>query len=165
MKKRIYLAAPLFSDAEKMFNLYLKEKLSEHFEVYLPQEDGLLMVDLANKGVPFDKASKMIFDEDINAINKSDILLIVLDGRTIDEGAAVELGYAYSVGKQCIGFSTDPRTLLPNGHNPMVTCCMDAVFSNVQELFEFYLNKKDGICHANRFNFLRFEEKKVAVNG
>jgi nucleoside 2-deoxyribosyltransferase len=45
---RLYLAAPLFSQAEKAFNHDLKKELSAHFEVFLPQEDGGLLLDWAH---------------------------------------------------------------------------------------------------------------------
>ncbi|MDR3543678.1 MAG: nucleoside 2-deoxyribosyltransferase [Desulfosporosinus sp.] len=143
MNRKIYLAAPLFSEAEKNFNVQLKQTLSSHFNVYLPQEDGMLIVDLVKSGVSFSKASQMVFDADIRAINDSDILLIVLDGRTVDEGAAMELGYAFSKGKQCIGYSTDPRCLLPDGQNPMISCCLDTTVHNVQELFDYMLQTRE----------------------
>lgn len=142
MKSKLYVAGPLFSEAEKKFNKQLKNDLSVHFDVYLPQEDGLLVEDMVKNGVPFSLASQKVFYADINAINECDVLLIVLDGRTVDEGAAVELGVAFSKGKTCIGYSTDPRTLLPNGQNPMISCCLATTVHNVNELFEFYYSKK-----------------------
>jgi len=135
-KKKLYIAAPLFSQAEKMFNGYLKKVLSSYFDVYLPQEDGLLIVDMIKKGTPFKSASRMVFAADIQALENTDILLIVLDGRTVDEGAAMELGYAFSKGKQCIGFSTDPRTLLPDGQNPMIVNCLDTIVHSFESLIE-----------------------------
>lgn len=143
MKRRIYLAAPLFSNAEREFNKKLKTQLSPTFDVYLPQEDGMLIVDLIKRGVSFEQASQQVFSADLAAINKCDVLLIVLDGRSVDEGAAMELGYAYSLGKVCIGLSTDPRTLLPNGQNPMISCCLDTVVSNAQEVAEYFSKKME----------------------
>ena len=49
------------------------------------------------------------FAKDIEAIEKSDLLLIVMDGRVPDEGACFELGYAYARGKICVGLKTDTR--------------------------------------------------------
>jgi len=142
MKYKIYLAAPLFSEAERTFNEQLKKKLSVDFDVYLPQEDGMLIVDLVKKGIPFSLASKKIFNTDLNAIKKSDILLIVLDGRAVDEGAAVELGFAFREGKRCIGYSTDPRCLLPYGQNPMVTGCLENTVHSVEEFYEHIFKQK-----------------------
>lgn len=118
-KVNLYIAGPLFSLAERDFNSGLKKKLSPYFNIYLPQEDGGLMVDMIKDRIPSDKAAKKVFVVDINALDKSGIFLIVLDGRTIDEGASFELGYFFAKVKPCIGFKTNPRQLLPTGINPM----------------------------------------------
>lgn len=130
----IYLAAPLFSKAELSFNLELTEILEKYLDVYLPQRDGGKVVDLVAKGVPVKDAYKFIFDRDLEALRNSHALLIVLDGRTIDEGAVFELGVAYSTGKCCVGIQTDPRRLLPLGNNPMVECALERVFLNTTEM-------------------------------
>ena len=137
MKRKLYIAAPLFSQAEKTFNKRLKKALSPYFDVYLPQEDGKLIVNMLKNGISFSAASKEIFKNDIETIRKTDILLIVLDGRNVDEGASVELGYAFCLGKQCIGYSTDPRTLLPDGQNPMISCCLETAVQNIKELLNY----------------------------
>jgi hypothetical protein len=59
---------------------------------------------------------------------EADALLLILDGRTVDEGAAFELGIAYWRGKRCVGLQTDPRRLLPMGNNPMIACALERVF-------------------------------------
>ncbi len=141
MKPKIYIAAPLFSAAEKNFNKQLKAELSKWYEIYLPQDDGMLIVDLIKTGVSFESASKMVFDADINAIDESDVLLMILDGRTVDEGASVELGYAYSKHKLCVGLSTDPRSLLTYGHNPMITGCLATTVHSVEEFNNYMFNK------------------------
>ena len=143
MRRKIYLAAPLFSDAEKTYNKALKEQLTPFFDVYLPQEDGLLVVDLIKRGISFKQASQQVFSADLNAIRKCDVLLIVLDGRTVDEGAAMELGYAYGMEKECIGISTDPRSLLPDGQNPMISCCLDVVVANAQQVIVYLQKEKE----------------------
>ena len=91
MRKKLYLAAPLFSESEKQYNRYLKDILQPYFDVYLPQEDGKLLVDLVKNGMNADEAEKIVFCNDVDAIAESDVLLILLDGRAVDEGAAFEL--------------------------------------------------------------------------
>ncbi len=146
----IYLAAPLFSKAELSFNLELTELLEKYLDVYLPQRDGGKVVDLVTRGVPVKDAYKSIFDRDLEALRNSHALLIVLDGRTIDEGAVFELGVAYSAGKCCVGIQTDPRRLLPLGNNPMVECALDRVFLDTPEMNvwakEFASQMSDSIC-------------------
>ncbi len=133
-KLRLYLAAPLFSEAELNYNRSLKARLSPYFDVFLPQEDGSIFVNLVAGGMSIAEASKRIFDCDVNAIETADVLLIVLDGRAIDEGAAFELGFAFAKGKKCVALQTDPRRLLSIGNNPMIDCAVQSVFENTQSL-------------------------------
>jgi len=104
----------------------------EFCDVYLPQEDGALLVNLIAEGIPTRQAKETIFARDIAAIDQCNILLLVMDGRVIDEGASFELGYAFSRGKICIGLKTDVRQLLAVGDNPMIECALRAVFSDVE---------------------------------
>lgn len=133
-KPRLYLAAPLFSEAELSYNLRLKAILVRYFNVYLPQEDGHLFVDLVAKGMTVAEAQAAIFECDCAVLREADVLLLVMDGRIIDEGAAFELGLAYALGKVCCGLQTDPRRLLPEGNNPLITGALSTVFSSTEEM-------------------------------
>jgi nucleoside 2-deoxyribosyltransferase len=133
-KRKIYLAAPLFSVAEKRFNSELKERLRPWCDVYLPQEDGGLIADMIESGVDSTVARRRIFEMDTAAIDACDLILVVLDGRTIDEGAAFELGYAYARGKACYGLQTDVRRLLQSGNNPMIDSGLIYTFRHVEEV-------------------------------
>jgi nucleoside 2-deoxyribosyltransferase len=103
-------------------------------DVYLPQEDGALLVNLIADGVAVEEAKNTIFCRDIAAIDRCNVLLLVMDGRVIDEGASFELGYAYSRGKSCIGLKTDVRRLLAVGDNPMIECALRKIFSNIDDV-------------------------------
>jgi len=140
-RPRLYIAAPLFSSAELSFNECIKILLSPYFDIYLPQEDGDLLTDRVKCGDLLEHASKKIFLSDIKAIENCDILLIVLDGRSIDEGAAFELGYAFALGKECIGLQTDTRRLLPLGNNPMIANALDIILESVEELISWALSR------------------------
>lgn len=135
--KKLYLASPLFNEMERGFNMDLTTHLEEFFHVFLPQRDGGLMADMTKAGMPAETAALTVFRTDIQAISDSDALLIVLDGRTVDEGAAFELGYAHALGKHCYGLQTDVRRLLSTGNNPMIECCLRAVFQNLNGLLEW----------------------------
>lgn len=43
-----------------------------------------------------------------------------MDGKVPDEGACVEIGIAYALGKECIGLKTDARGAFGGADNPMV---------------------------------------------
>ena len=134
---KLYLAAPLFSEAELSFNLQLKRLLSKYFDVYLPQEDGGLMVDMISGGCATEMARQYVFNKDIAAIGESDFLLILLDGRSVDEGASFELGFAYALGKRCVAYQSDSRRLLPFGNNPMIDSAVECVFRSEIELISW----------------------------
>lgn len=131
---KLYLAGPLFNETERRFNIELTEQMERFFSVFLPQRDGGLMISMVTAGVNPETAARTVFQTDIRAINECDALLIVLDGRTVDEGAAFELGYAHALGKPCYGLQTDARRLMSTGNNPMIDCCLQRVFHNVKEL-------------------------------
>ena len=88
-------------------------------------------------GLPAKLAKEKVFDVDVRAMNECDVLLIILDGRTIDEGAAFELGFAYAKGKPCYGFKTDPRQLLAVGNNPMIDIPLERIFVSIEELIDW----------------------------
>ena len=116
-KKTIYLAAPLFNEMEVAYNL-------------LPQEDGLLLREIIASGTPRNVAEKMVFDTDIQAMKKSDLILAVLHGAHIDEGVAFELGYCFALDKRCIGLKGDVRQALPTGNNPMINQSCEHIFED-----------------------------------
>jgi nucleoside 2-deoxyribosyltransferase len=130
----LYFAAPLFSQAERQFNAETARLLGSAFDVYLPQEvAGLVAVKVA-EGIDTEEAFRAVFKLDLQAIRRCDVVLAVLDGRTVDEGVAFELGFAYSLGIPCIGLQTDSRRMSPLGNNPMIECSLEMSFASVSEL-------------------------------
>src|SRR5882762_3185910 len=95
-----YAAAPLFSDAERSYNDRLCEVLSVHVDCYLPQRDGVLLARSVCGGADRDQTSRTVFCSDITAIRSADIVIAVLDGCEIDSGVAVEIGFAWALGKR-----------------------------------------------------------------
>ncbi|MFI8607942.1 nucleoside 2-deoxyribosyltransferase [Pseudomonas sp. NPDC077649] len=133
-RPRAYLAAPLFNDMERSFNAKIESLISPFIDVFLPQRDGGLLTKLVADGMSLKLAKQYVFKKDIEAIANSDIVIAVLDGRTIDEGVAFELGYGYALGKLCIGLKTDDRTLLVTGDNPMITESCHKLLTSEDEL-------------------------------
>jgi nucleoside 2-deoxyribosyltransferase len=108
--------------------------LSRHFVVFLPQRDGYLIPGSGLNQQSFKRVARRVFAGDIEAITSSDVVLAVLDGRTIDEGVAFELGVAFALKKICIGFRSDSRVLLPWGINPMIQGALSESVSSLAEL-------------------------------
>jgi len=100
---RIFLAAPLFNEAERDFNSKVAATLrKEGFEVWLAQEHKFV----EDHSIRMKQA---IFNEDLDALNESDIILAVLDGVDVDSGVAFEIGFGYANKKPIVGLKTDHR--------------------------------------------------------
>jgi nucleoside 2-deoxyribosyltransferase len=98
----IYLAAPLFSDAERAYNVVLRDLLGKHgYPVYLPQETG--------EGLAGPERDRAIFRSHVKALEGASCVVAVCDGADTDSGTAWEMGYAAAKGIPVLALSTDRR--------------------------------------------------------
>ena len=127
---RVYMAGPMFNAAEKDFNLKIAKVLEAHgYQVFLPQRDGIAPDQLSGKSE--EEMAEIIFQSDVLELQNSDILLMNMDGRVPDEGACVELGIAWAIGKRCYGFKTDTHAAERGMDlNPMIAGAMTRIFEN-----------------------------------
>jgi nucleoside 2-deoxyribosyltransferase len=104
--KTIYLAGPLFSNAERQWNKKLRDYLEQNtdYNVYLPQ-DKCEELDPKNK----EGDRKKLFRICEKGVQDADIVVAILDGADVDSGTAWEVGYARGIGKKIIGIRTDFR--------------------------------------------------------
>ncbi|MCO6524916.1 MAG: nucleoside 2-deoxyribosyltransferase [Candidatus Schmidhempelia sp.] len=103
---KIYFANALFSQAEINYNAQLAAKirqLSDAIDLYLPQENN----EINDKQAYAD--SKMIALADTEKLIQSDLVVAILDGNTIDNGVASEIGVAYAKEIPIVGLYTDTR--------------------------------------------------------
>jgi nucleoside 2-deoxyribosyltransferase len=136
-KMNVYIAAPLFNRSELSFNAALANEIERHANVFLPQRDGSLLVNMLRAGIALQVAERRVFEQDRQAMLRSDLLIAVLDGAHIDEGVAFELGFASAIGCSCVGLQTDVRRALPTGNNPMIGGCLERIFHTSDELFDW----------------------------
>lgn len=101
---QIYLAGPLFTEAERAFNSGLKQRLESIGGVHVFS--------------PWDECQEAdattandVFDVNMRGLQSSDLMVAILDGSQVDDGTAWEIGYFSSRGgaERVIGFSTDLR--------------------------------------------------------
>jgi len=151
----VYLAGPLFCEAERAFNLQLTAKLEERgLAVFLPQRDGIEASRPPGAEMTHDERQQAIFGLDRDRILEADVFLFVLDGRVPDEGACVELGIAYGQRyllqreKLLIGLQTDSRAAFLGAKlNAMVRGALDSVAESGDDLIaavEAYRRARDG---------------------
>ena len=127
---KIFLAAPLFNNAERGFNSEITRVLREKgFEVWFAQE------------APFSKATprnkKRVYENIISELKASDVVVAVLDGMEVDAGVAYEVGYAKALGKSVVGLKTDIRTFSKSQEvNLMLEGSLSRICKSVDELID-----------------------------
>jgi nucleoside 2-deoxyribosyltransferase len=105
----VYLAAPLFTAAERAFNLALARGIEDlGWRVFLPQRD-----------IPPPRAggrTRRLFDGCRRGIRASNVVVAVCDGAMVDDGTAWECGYAVGIGKPVYVLRTDVRRVAADEH-------------------------------------------------
>ncbi len=142
---QIYLAGPLFSIAEKEFNLTLAEKLKslmDEIEIIIPQlysQHILSDPDFTDK----------VFNYCTKSITDCDLVVAILEGSDADSGTCIELGMAYAQQIPVIGVRTDFRSSEDRGLNLMVSnVCRALIWNssfNLDELAKEIKNKIDDL--------------------
>ncbi len=118
---KAYIAGPLFNDAEKAFNLKVDALVqSLGIITYLPQRDGGESIRMIREGQPPERVRRRLFELDVSEVRACDLFICILDGRVPDEGTCVELGMAYILEKECIGYQTDSRRFALDYNNLMI---------------------------------------------
>jgi len=144
MSYLVYVAGPLFSQAEREYLEKLVTHLSQaahlspidHF--FLPHRDGGEL----GKG----PTRTQIFTLDTDTLKQAQIVVALLDGQDVDSGTCIELGIAYSLGKKIFGIITDFRSYHTNDREPQRPNLMvwgvceegKTLFHNLHELSESF---------------------------
>ena len=104
---RIYLAGSIFTPYERAFLDDCASRLrAEGFDVFVPHEQGL---------VGLDATPAAVFAVDAGGVESADAVLAVLDGPSVDDGTACEIGLFHglkqrdSERKGVVGLLTDLR--------------------------------------------------------
>lgn len=125
----LYLAAPLFTAAERAFNEALAEALeADGHRVYLPQRDA---PEATGPG-----RTTALFRANLRAIQGAEAVVAVCDGPQVDDGVAWEVGYAWGRNIRVYGLRTDARlTQQPDEPvNLMILECLACLVPTVESL-------------------------------
>jgi sugar/nucleoside kinase (ribokinase family) len=122
---RVYLAGPFFNDQEVQWVQRVENKLDgAGLQVLSPmKENGIITGDMTIEH------RLKIFESDIALLNKSDVVVALLDHD--DPGTCFEIGHAYSLGIPVYGL----KTLMDNLNN-MIRFGCKGIFDDVEELIK-----------------------------
>ena len=128
-REKIYCAGPLFNPKEREEMAEIAKCLQNGgYRVFLPHKDGIELAALSqallDSGCSVKDAnellSKAVFHIDAFHVADSDGLVLNLNGRVPDEGAMVEAGIAWALGKPVVIYKSDARSVLLGVDNPLV---------------------------------------------
>ena len=105
----MYLAAPLFTEGERAFNVALARRIERlGYRVFLPQRD----VPAAGGR----RRTRSLYRGCVRGLRAADLVVAVCDGATADDGTAWEVGHAVALGKPVYGLRTDSRRVRADEH-------------------------------------------------
>jgi nucleoside 2-deoxyribosyltransferase len=97
----LYLAGPLFTQAERAWNLRLAASIREAgHSVFLPQVEVQAIETLD---------AETIFRVDVDGVRSADAVVAILDGADPDSGTSFECGLAFALGLPIVVVRTDFR--------------------------------------------------------
>ena len=98
---RLYVAGPLFTQAERAWNRRLADALvASGHSVFLPQAEVQSITSLE---------ADAIFRTCSDGVRTADALVAILDGPDPDSGTCFECGLAYALGRPIVAVRTDFR--------------------------------------------------------
>ena len=111
MKKKVYIAGPLFNQHERQYLEDIAKHLeSNGLECFLPHRDlkGVEESELTTTEISQETKDK-IFSIDLNALKNADITVALITGWDIDSGTSAEIGYTYASNKPIIAVDASER--------------------------------------------------------
>ena len=111
MIKKVYIAGPLFNSHEKHYLEKISQVLEDNgFDCFLPHRDqiGISEKELENP-IMTAATKEKIFNNDLTALEDSDLTVALLTGLDIESGTAAELGFSYANNKPVIAITASER--------------------------------------------------------
>lgn len=124
-----YIAGPLFDEGERWWITEVEKTVAAAgFETFLPHRD--------NPPKTPDNVRE-IFQTNVAALDRCDLVVANLNGITTDDGTAWEIGYAAARDLRLIGIHTDWRRRFDDEVvNLMIECSMERIVRSLDELAE-----------------------------
>ena len=141
MIKKIYIAGPLFNSHEKHYLEKIAQVLEDNgFDCFLPHRDqiGISEKELENP-IMTAATKEKIFNNDLTALEDSDLTVALLTGQDIDSGTAAEIGFSYANNKPVIAITASERRFRNLFVEGMISKTIDEIDTLVDTIH--HLNK------------------------
>ena len=122
-----YVAGPLFDEGERWWISEVEEvAAAAGYDTFLPHRD--------NPPKTADNVRE-IFETNVGALERCDLVVASLNGITTDDGTAWEIGYAAARGTRLMGIHTDWRRRFDDEVvNLMLACSMETIVRSLDDL-------------------------------
>jgi nucleoside 2-deoxyribosyltransferase len=130
-KPYIFLSSGLSSEQDRNRNEVIAARLQTLAEIYLPQRDGGLFVDLLKSGLSWKQAAAEIYNADMSALQSSDIVVAVLPKGFVGGGVCFELGAAIALRKMCWGLVMQDEERFKS---PLIETAISKYFESLEDL-------------------------------
>ena len=132
MIKKIYSAGPLFNLHEQKYLEDIAKVLEEDgYVCFLPHRDQTGIDKSELKGTEMKQSTKdRIFQNDLEALEDSDLTIALVTGQDIDSGTASEIGYTFANKKPVIAINANERRY----RNLFVEGMISQTVNNIDEL-------------------------------
>ena len=132
MHNNIYIAGPLFNSHEiKYLDTIAKELEDNGYTCFLPHRDQTGVDESELQTTEMGKKTKAkIFDNDLKALQKSDLTVALITRWDIDSGTAGEIGYTFASSKPVIAIDANERRY----RNLFIEGMITKTVNNVKEL-------------------------------
>lgn len=132
----VYLAGPFFSEKQVKIVKELRKALAENDtigEVFVPMEHQMNDGELEEFTAPW---AREVAKNDYKHVREADIVVAIVDfdGQDMDSGTAVEIGYAYALGKPVFLYHQEAHDIMVN---LMATEVAQAYFTDAQQVKEY----------------------------
>ena len=123
----VYVAGPLFDEGERWWITEVDRVVADAgYDTFLPHRD--------NPPKTADNVRE-IFDNNVAAIDRCDLVVASLNGITTDDGTAWEVGYAAAKDLRIIGLHTDWRRRFDDEVvNLMLECSTERIVRSLDDL-------------------------------
>ncbi|MBS3167208.1 nucleoside 2-deoxyribosyltransferase [Candidatus Woesearchaeota archaeon] len=134
---KVYIAGPLWKPEDRIIlekiAFFCKEK---NIKTFLPHRD----VGIYEKG-----SSKKFFEKDSKEIDNCNLIIAVLDWKSVGSGTAWEIGYAYAKNIPVIALVEDLKSI--NTYDRMCTMVFNSVimFDSLEKLQKEIIKRKKGL--------------------